>query len=278
MTPNEQARELPELPVFPEPFDAKVEGFGPAVTFLYSEEQLQAFAREYGALVADALSQQPEPKPFVGVRCPDCNAEYVASQQPEPKAEARGGVDGDPISVYQAYAKGVNAGMGGFIPADTEALLAEAVEVGTLCNLAAEDALGRMFQAVTGRPAEWSSAWGYADAIEEVEEHVAAIASALREQPAATDYCQCPPAMCNGQSPRIKCRHANDPLRNQTAPLPGVEALREIENRYRGLAAMNEDDPIPQNRGRSVAYKRVADELRAILAQRPATSGEGEES
>lgn len=46
---------------------------------------------------------------------------------------------------------------------------------------AAEDALGRMFQAVTGRPAEWSSAWGYVDAIEEVEEHVAALA----QQPAA---------------------------------------------------------------------------------------------
>jgi hypothetical protein len=48
---------------------------------------------------------------------------------------------------------------------------------------AAEDALGRMFQAVTGRVAEWSSAWGYTDAIEEVEEHVAALA----RQPAAVD-------------------------------------------------------------------------------------------
>lgn len=46
---------------------------------------------------------------------------------------------------------------------------------------AAEDALSRMFQAVTGRVAEWSSAWGYTDAIEEVEEHVAALA----RQPAA---------------------------------------------------------------------------------------------
>jgi rubrerythrin len=41
----------------------------------------------------------------------------------------------------------------------------------------AEDALGRMFQAVTGRPAEWSSAWHYNDAIEEVEEHTAALSS-----------------------------------------------------------------------------------------------------
>ncbi len=45
---------------------------------------------------------------------------------------------------------------------------------------AAEDALSRMFQAATGRQAEWSSAWGYVDAIEEVEEHVAAVA----QQPA----------------------------------------------------------------------------------------------
>jgi len=49
---------------------------------------------------------------------------------------------------------------------------------------AAEDALGRMFQAVTGRTAEWSSAWGYVDAIEEVEEHVATLA-AERDQLAA---------------------------------------------------------------------------------------------
>ena len=46
---------------------------------------------------------------------------------------------------------------------------------------AAEDALGRMFQAVTGRPAEWSSAWGYVDAIEEVEEHVAALEAARED-------------------------------------------------------------------------------------------------
>jgi len=38
----------------------------------------------------------------------------------------------------------------------------------------AEEALGEMFQAVTGRPAEWSSAWHYKDAIEEVEDHIAA--------------------------------------------------------------------------------------------------------
>ncbi|NLA68013.1 MAG: hypothetical protein GX856_07195 [Gammaproteobacteria bacterium] len=50
---------------------------------------------------------------------------------------------------------------------------------------AAEDALGRMFQAVTGRPAEWSSVWGYVDAIEEVEEHIAALA----QQPAASMRC-----------------------------------------------------------------------------------------
>lgn len=37
----------------------------------------------------------------------------------------------------------------------------------------AEEALGDMFTAATGRPAEWSSAWGYLDAIEEVEDHVA---------------------------------------------------------------------------------------------------------
>src|SRR5690606_35755085 len=49
---------------------------------------------------------------------------------------------------------------------------------------AAEDALGRMFQAVTGRTAEWSSAWGYVDAIEEVEEHVATLATE-RDQLAA---------------------------------------------------------------------------------------------
>lgn len=47
---------------------------------------------------------------------------------------------------------------------------------------AAEDALSRMFQAVTGRPAEWSSAWGYVDAIEEVEEHVAALAAQQQEK------------------------------------------------------------------------------------------------
>lgn len=37
----------------------------------------------------------------------------------------------------------------------------------------AEEALGDMFTAATGRPAEWSSAWGYPDAIDEVEDHVA---------------------------------------------------------------------------------------------------------
>jgi len=69
---------------------------------------------------------------------------------------------------------------------------------------AAEDALGRMFQAVTGRPAEWSSAWGYVDAIEEVEEHVAALA----QQPAArgvVDGCHCATCTCNpGMTPAIR--------------------------------------------------------------------------
>ena len=42
----------------------------------------------------------------------------------------------------------------------------------------AEKALGDMFQAVTGRSAEWSSAWHYKDAIEEVEDHMAMLAAA----------------------------------------------------------------------------------------------------
>lgn len=58
---------------------------------------------------------------------------------------------------------------------------------------AAEDALGRMFQAVTGRTAEWSSAWGYVDAIEEVEEHIATLAQQL----AAGDGCHCGTCTCN---------------------------------------------------------------------------------
>jgi hypothetical protein len=41
----------------------------------------------------------------------------------------------------------------------------------------AEKALGGMFHAVTGRTAEWSNAWGYADAIEEAAEHVAALSA-----------------------------------------------------------------------------------------------------
>lgn len=45
----------------------------------------------------------------------------------------------------------------------------------------AEDALSRMFQAATGRSAEWSSAWHYDDAIEEVEDYVAALQSELAD-------------------------------------------------------------------------------------------------
>ncbi|MEN1941031.1 hypothetical protein WCE39_08050 [Luteimonas sp. MJ174] len=70
---------------------------------------------------------------------------------------------------------------------------------------AAEDALGRMFQAVTGRPAEWSSAWGFVDAVEEVEEHVAALAqqpAAVDEEPdcphSALDGCDCYAAQPQG--------------------------------------------------------------------------------
>lgn len=39
----------------------------------------------------------------------------------------------------------------------------------------AEEALSDVFMAVTGREAEWSSAWGFADAIQEVEEHMLAL-------------------------------------------------------------------------------------------------------
>lgn len=48
----------------------------------------------------------------------------------------------------------------------------------------AEEALGDMFAAATGRIAEWSSAWGYTDAIDEVEEHVAALERKAARTPA----------------------------------------------------------------------------------------------
>lgn len=45
---------------------------------------------------------------------------------------------------------------------------------------AAEAAISDMFEKVTGRSAEWSNLWGYAEAVEEAEEHVAQLEDKIK--------------------------------------------------------------------------------------------------
>ena len=66
-------------------------------------------------------------------------------------------------------------------PDSAEDRLAQAIDE----RDSAEGALGAMFRAVTGRDPEWSSAWGFGDAIEEAEEHVAALEHKAASTPAA---------------------------------------------------------------------------------------------
>lgn len=92
---------------------------------------------------------------------------------------------------------------------------------------AAEDALSRMFQAVTGRPAEWSSAWGYVDAIEEVEEHVAALAAMAAR---GEDDAWC--AECGVKLENVRPGKRQHPICSQAAPQqPG--ASRGPDGAYR---------------------------------------------
>lgn len=70
-------------------------------------------------------------------------------------------------------------------PSSEEMEAEEAAHMQTIAQRdIAEDALGRMFQVVTGRPAKWSSFWGYESAIQEAKEHVA-----LLEREATNQQC-----------------------------------------------------------------------------------------
>lgn len=109
----------------------------------------------------------------------------------------------------------------------------------------AEEALGRMFQAVTGRPAEWSSAWGYADAIVAVEEHVAA--HAQRHAPSAP--VDVPPEdcsavewldFCNGNSMEAVAQA----LAQQPPKSPaGADAIAWLRERRENVAFQFPDSP-----------------------------------
>ena len=53
---------------------------------------------------------------------------------------------------------------------------------------AAEASISDMFEKVTGRPAEWSNLWGYAEAVEEAEEHVAQLEDKIKSQSQSSMY------------------------------------------------------------------------------------------
>ncbi|TCP06595.1 hypothetical protein [Caldimonas thermodepolymerans] len=98
---------------------------------------------------------------------------------------------------------------------------------------AAEDALGRMFQAVTGRTAEWSSAWGYLDAIEEVEEHVATLATERDQLAAALEAAREDAYVALVVDIRLAC--GDNGKRSQPELVEYIRELTRDAERYRWL-------------------------------------------